>query len=420
MSHHDRANVIKASENPIPGSYFVRLKPATNLDNHLAAMKAQLQYKNTPHTYKVKYTYDPELISGYSVSMNDSALEELRKHHEVESVYEDCKVEADKWENEDDTKTSDRPVVVTRTNVPWGLDRISRETALPPGSDSTLMNYEYHHFEPTISAVDVYVIDTGIMIDHTEFDGRAIWGTNFADDKDTDLHGHGTHVAGIIGGSRVGVSGTARIIAVKILGLEPWAEATRVMKAIEWVFHQARQSGNPSVINASLRAEPFEPLDIIANIVVDGGMHFCASAGNQNKDADSQSPGRARNVVTVGATSIDDERWYLSNFGEKVDIFAPGADIISAGIKSKDYLFMLSGTSMASPHVAGLIAYFLSLGAQVTPSEMKRVLKELGIKDVLKHIPKGTANCMLWNGVSQDEHAMQVLQVLQDQRFPKA
>ncbi|CAE6516942.1 unnamed protein product [Rhizoctonia solani] len=414
MSHHDRANVIKASEN-IPGSYFVKLKAPTNLDNHLASMKSQLRSNNTPYTYEVKHTYHPaRKYCGYSVSMNDSALEELRKHHEVESVYEDCKVEADKWENEDDTKTSDRPVVVTRTNVPWGLDRISRETALPPGSDSTVMNYEYHHFNQTISPVDVYVLDTGIMGGHTEFGRRAAKGTNFVDDKDTDLHGHGTHVAGIIGGNRVGVSGTARIIPVKVLGKEGWGNATTVMKGIQWAYEEAKRSGTPSVINASLRARPFEPLDIVANQVVAHGIHFCASAGNEYKDADNQSPGRASNVVTVGAMGINDEPWYLSNFGEKVDIFAPGADIMSAGIKSKDFLCPSSGTSMASPHVAGLIAYFLSLGAQVTPSEMKEILKELGTQDVLKNVRDDTVNLMLWNGVAQGEGIMQTLKCQQD------
>jgi len=223
----------------------------------------------------------------------------------------------------------------------------------------------------------VYVIDTGINIHHVEFEGRASWGKTIPqNDVDEDGNGHGTHCAGTIGSRKYGVAKAANLFAVKVLGSNGSGTMADVVGGVLWAADQAasklaaakaeyaatgktRHKG--SVANMSLGGGKSQALDDAVNRAVDSGMHFAVAAGNDNRDACSYSPAGAEKAVTVGASTLGDERAYFSNFGECVDVFAPGLNILSTWIGTDTATNTISGTSMASPHTAGLLAYLLSL-----------------------------------------------------------
>ncbi|ELU42039.1 serine-type endopeptidase [Rhizoctonia solani AG-1 IA] len=230
--------------------------------------------------------------------------------------------------------------------------------------------------------VDVYVIDTGINIDHVEFEGRAHWGhTAIEDGVDEDGNGHGTHCAGTIASAKYGVAKKAQVHAVKVLGSNGSGPMSDVIAGVVWASNQAqakaieaikefratgKTSHKGSVANMSLGGSRSPSLDTAIDTAVRNGMHFAVAAGNDNRDACSYSPAGAELAVTVGASTIGDERAYFSNYGKCVDIFAPGLNIKSTWIGDNTAQSILSGTSMASPHVAGLLAYYLSIRGTAT------------------------------------------------------
>ncbi|CAG8606455.1 14512_t:CDS:2 [Ambispora leptoticha] len=297
-------------------------------------------------------------------------------------------------------------------NAPWGLSRISHRAHLTFG---TFNKYPYH--ETAGTDVTVYIIDTGVNINHTDFENRAVWGATIPDgDEDVDGNGHGTHVAGTVAGKRYGVSKKAKIVAVKVLRSNGSGTMSDVIKGVEWAaeahledVEKAKKEGKThkgSAANMSLGGGRSRTLDAAVNGAVDAGIHFAVAAGNDNRDACDYSPAAAEKAVTVGASTIEDERAWFSNYGSCVDVFAPGKDITSAWIGSKFATNTISGTSMASPHVAGLLAYFLSLQADSTsdfyvdplsPKELKDKVILLSTKDALDKIPSNTPNKLVYN-----------------------
>ncbi|KAG0247171.1 serine protease, partial [Actinomortierella ambigua] len=217
--------------------------------------------------------------------------------------------------------------------------------------------------------VTVYVIDTGVNIDHDEFGDRAKWGkTVTPNDPDQDDDGHGTHCAGIIGSVRYGVSKKANIVAVKVLHSNGSGTTEDVISGVDYALkeHQAQakaQGANykGSVAHLSLAGGKSHTLDNAVNEAVRSGLHIAVAAGNDGRDACDYSPAGASEPITVGASTLGDESAYFSNSGSCVDVFAPGLNIKSTWIGNKAAFNAMSGTSMASSHVAGLIAYFLSL-----------------------------------------------------------
>ena len=245
---------------------------------------------------------------------------------------------------------------------------------------STLNKYLY---EATGGeGVDAYVIDTGINIHHVEFEGRAKWGKTMpANDVDEDGNGHGTHCAGTIASRRYGVAKKANLIAVKVLGSNGSGSMSDVVGGVLWASSEASKAAakaraeyaatgytahKGSVANMSLGGGKSKALDDAVNAAVDNGMHFAVAAGNDNKDACNYSPAGAQKAVTVGASTIGDERAYFSNWGTCVDVFAPGLSILSTWTGSNTATNTISGTSMASPHTAGMLAYLLSLYPSTT------------------------------------------------------
>jgi hypothetical protein len=257
----------------------------------------------------------------------------------------------------------------TESNAIWNLQRI--ETHAISG-----INGKYVWSE-TASSVDVYVIDTGILTTHQEFAGRAIWGNNYAgDNKNTDCNGHGTHVAGTVGGKTVGVARGATLIAVKVLGCDGSGTMAGVISGIQWTAENAKRRGRKSVANMSLGGGYSATQNRAVAAVVDAGVPFAVAAGNEDQNACNVSPASEAKAITVGATYFSgsytqDIRASFSNWGTCVDILAPGQSIKSAWIGSNSAYNTISGTSMASPHVAGVAALILGANPSYSAASVK-------------------------------------------------
>lgn len=293
-------------------------------------------------------------------------------------------------------------------NAPWGLARISHRESLSFGSFN-----KYLYAADGGEGVDVYVIDTGTNIDHVDFEGRASWGKTIpTDDEDVDGNGHGTHCSGTIAGKKYGVAKKANVYAVKVLKSNGSGTMSDVVQGVEWAATQhikkvkdakaGKAKGfKGSAANMSLGGGKSVTLDKAVNAAVDAGIHFAVAAGNDNADSCNYSPAAAEKAVTVGASTLADERAYFSNYGKCNDIFAPGLNILSTWIGSKYAVNTISGTSMASPHIAGLLAYFLSLQpasdsafavAEITPKKLKDNLIAIGTQGALTDVPSDTTN----------------------------
>lgn len=243
---------------------------------------------------------------------------------------------------------------------PWGLDRIDQRH-LP-------LNERYEYVTPT-SGVRVYVIDTGILTTHIEFNtGRAVWGTNTVDSKDYDCYGHGTHVAGIVAGTNVGVAKDVTVVAVKALDCTGSGTAGTVSLGIAWVIQNC-PVGVRCIISLSLGGEQSSVMDSAVKAAYNKGIVVVSAAGNSNIDACTVTPARSPYGITVGATNSDDAKAFFSNWGGCVNIWAPGVDIPSAYFTSDTTYQKLSGTSQATPHVTGAVALYLGATKNVTPSE---------------------------------------------------
>lgn len=283
----------------------------------------------------------------------------------------------------------------------WGLDRISHRVNSKPNP------LQYLHDPQGGAGVNVYVVDSGIDTLHTEFEGRARWGFSTTSPY-VDVHGHGTHIAGIIGSLTYGVSKKVNLIAVGVVNSGGTVPPTDLIEGIKWAIadHKAnvhKDGFKGLVINISLRKKKDPAMDALVDAAVAAGLHVAVGAGNENKDACDFSP-RSSNAITVGETTPDDTVAALSNWGMCVDVFAPGIDIMSTYIGPATKL--MSGTLMASGFVSGLMAYFLSLApadANVDPASFKQRFLRFGTKFKLKGLgDEGSPNLLAFNGGGAD------------------
>jgi subtilisin family serine protease len=325
--------VIRYAESPtaVQGSYVVILHDNTSPDDTPKIADELSQRTSSKKTWV--YT---SALQGFAVDATESQALEISRDGRVAYVAQD------------QTYTT-QALSVQLAPPSWGLDRID-ERSLP-------LDAKYH-YPNNGSSVVAYVIDTGILLTHNEFGGRAFcgfdpWGMGCAPCN----QGHGTHVAGTIGGATVGVAKGVRIVSVRVFQCSGSTTAAIVIGGINYVtFAQSINPAQRSVANMSLGGGAFAPMDTAVTNSIAGNVHYSVAAGNSNADACLFSPARVPRATTVGSTRINDNRSAFSNVGACLDLFAPGEGIFSAWYTANNAYATLSGTSMASPHAAGTAA----------------------------------------------------------------
>jgi subtilisin family serine protease len=279
----------------------------------------------------------------------------------------------------------------TQQNPPsWGLDRIDQRN-LP-------LNNAYT-YPTTASNVHAYIIDTGVLFGHNDFGGRAVSGFDAVDGGSADdCNGHGTHVAGTVGGSSYGVAKGVQIVGVRVLNCQGSGTNAQVVSGIDWVTANAIK---PAVANMSLGGSANSSIDTAVNNSINAGITYAVAAGNGNllgvrQDACNYSPARVPAAITVGATQNTDAAASFSNYGTCVDILAPGVNITSAWYTGNTATNTISGTSMASPHVAGAAALVLAANPTWTPQQVRDALVANATPDVVTNPGTGTPNRLLY------------------------
>lgn len=371
----DPGKFIRMGEKAIPGQYIVVLDMDVDGgkgDFALAATAAQ--DLTSAYGGVVTETY-ADALNGFAAQMTEAEALNLSKDPRVRFVEEDSIIQAD----------------VTQTNPPWGLDRID-ETDLPRNGTYT--------YTTTGAGVNVYIIDTGIRRTHTQFGGRAFIGFDaIGDGRNTsDCNGHGTHVAGTVGGSTFGVAKDVRLFAVRVLNCSGSGTNSGVIAGVNWV---TSNHIDPAVANMSLGGGASSALDTAVRNSIAAGVTYAVAAGNSNTNAANSSPARVAEAITVGSSTINDARSSFSNFGSVVDIFAPGSSIQSAWWTSDTATATISGTSMASPHVAGVAARIKQSNPGASPATVRNDMVNQATLNRLSGIPTGTANRLLFRSGSQ-------------------
>ncbi|GIM92350.1 S8 family peptidase [Paractinoplanes toevensis] len=282
----------------------------------------------------------------------------------------------------------DATVTAAATTTPtWGVDRLDQRS-LPLSKSFTA---------PAASNVTAYVLDGGVRVTHREFGGRASNGWDFVDDDAVaqDCSGHGTHVAGTIGGATYGVAKDVKLVAVRVLGCKGSGAYSDIIAGVNWVTEHAKK---PAVANMSLGGTTSKALDDAVNRSIASGVVYTVSAGNDHRDACKQSPARIPAAITVGATDVNDTRGSFSNYGSCLDIFAPGVRIESAANGSNTATKTMSGTSMASPHVAGAAALVLAVHPDWTPAQVRDDLVGRAGSGLVRNPGASSPNRLLFTG----------------------
>ncbi|KUO16361.1 S8 family peptidase [Streptomyces dysideae] len=332
------------SPTAIKDSYIVTLKKSAGLKASSSAGKNLVK----EYGGSVIKTFSTAL-NGYTATLSATEAKRLAADPAVASVEQNQRVQMD----------------ATQSNAPWGLDRID-QTSLP-------LSGTYTYPDTAGSGVTVYVIDTGVRITHRDFGGRARYGYDAVDGDTTaqDGNGHGTHVASTVAGSTYGVAKKANIVAVRVLNNSGSGTTAGVVAGIDWVT--ANHSG-PSVANMSLGGGASTALDTAVRNSIASGVTYAIAAGNSSANASSYSPARVTEAITVGATTNTDARASYSNYGSVLDIFAPGSSITAGWYTSDTATNTISGTSMATPHVAGAAAVYLAGHTSATPATVATAL----------------------------------------------
>ncbi|MPY60312.1 S8 family peptidase [Streptomyces spongiae] len=359
---------VLAADSPtaIKGSYIVTLKKgATGLK------ASSSQGKSLVKTYggTVKKTFS-HALNGYSANLSATEAKRLAADPAVASVEQNQTVTVD----------------ATQSNAPWGLDRID-QAALP-------LSGTYTYPDSAGSGVTAYVIDTGVRISHQQIAGRATNGYDAVDGDNVaqDGNGHGTHVATTIAGSTYGVAKAAKIVAVRVLNNAGSGTTAGVVAGIDWVT--ANHSG-PSVANMSLGGGASTALDTAVSNSIASGVTYAVAAGNSSANASSYSPARVASAITVGATTSTDAKASYSNYGSVLDIFAPGSSITAGWNTSDTATNTISGTSMATPHVAGAVAVYLAGHTSATPAQVATALTSGATSGVVTSPGTGSPNRLL-------------------------
>jgi len=345
------------AENVIDGSFIVVLKEEQSIIHRdLHVLKVKDLIFDSVDGSEVTGTFNIGSLIGYFAKFSPQLLEFVRNMDDVKYVEADQVMSIN-------YKVESPEAVITQTGATWGISRISQRN-LPLGT-------EYIYNSLAGSGVDVFIIDTGIYAAHTEFGARASAVFNaITAETSVDLNGHGTHVAGTIGGEKYGIAKLANLYGVKVLGANGSGSTTGVISGINYVTN-SRTKTRKSVANMSLGGGASTTLDAAVTASIADGVAYGIAAGNDNANACNYSPARVATAITVGATTNTDARASYSNFGTCVTIFGPGSSITSAWIGSTTATNTISGTSMATPHVVGTLAIHRSVDTAATPASLK-------------------------------------------------
>lgn len=351
------------SSEVIPGQYIIQFKEDVRNVQELAEGLAQQVDGEVLTTWTFALT-------GFGIGeIDSSAAQKLGKNATVKSVNPNIKMHL-----------FVRQSVGSSEGDSWGLDRVNQRS----GFDGL------YTAGATGSGVTAYVIDSGVRVSHYDFGSRASSGYDFVDNDGTanDCNGHGTHVAGILGGTTYGIAKGVDIVAVRIADCAGGTDAMTITDGIEWVGNN--HSGGPAVINLSVGGPVNSDMDTAVQEAVSAGFSVIAAAGQENQDACNVSPARVPEAITVSATNVNDERAFIpgddySNYGSCVDLFAPGREILSAWIGSDSDSEVLSGTSMAAPLVAGTAALRLENYSGETPQQVRDAIVQHATKNVVSN-----------------------------------
>ncbi|MGH9837261.1 MAG: S8 family serine peptidase [Blastocatellia bacterium] len=369
------------TDEPLPGQDFIDSLPreeaqalAQRVEKAGRAVAERAEELVETHKGAVRGVFTHS-IRGFVAELGEDEARRLSEDPRVMFVEEDGEVS----------------INVTQANPPWGLDRIDQR-ALP-------LNRAYN-YQTTGSGVHAYVIDSGIRPTHREFGGRATADADFSDAPNggIDCLGHGTHVAGTLGGATFGVAKNVRLHAVRVFSCTGITSDSRVIAGVDWVTaHHIK----PAVANMSLGNRegdpPSEALEVAVRRSIAAGITYVVAAGNDGIDATpATSPARVTEAITVGSVDRRDTRASTSNFGEVVDVFAPGVGIRSAWIDSDANELTISGTSMAAPHVAGAVALFLERQPNALPAYVQEMIKNSATAGIVQNPGFGSPNRLLY------------------------
>ncbi|HEV2863842.1 MAG TPA: S8 family serine peptidase [Pyrinomonadaceae bacterium] len=358
----------RAARAAIPGQYVVVLNDDTP-GPRVPAIAARMAGE---HGGRIRFVYE-HALKGFSAHLTEEAAVAISRDPRVKYVEENAR----------------GSVVDSQFNPPWGLDRIDQRLGL---------NGVYT-FNATGAGVNAYVLDTGVRVTHVDFGGRASVAVDYVNEGCLDCYGHGTHVAGTIGGATYGVAKGVQIRSVKVCDGGGFCDVDVVVAGINWV---TANRANPAVVNMSLRwwGEVTAINDAVRNSI-SSGVTYVVAAGNESDDANNYSPARVQQALTVGATDINDFRAWFSNYGPLVDVFAPGDNVLSAWATSDTATNTISGTSMATPHVAGVAALYLQNHTDAktsAPAFVNQIIKANATLDALSDVGFGSPNRLLYMG----------------------
>ncbi|KAF9357700.1 hypothetical protein BGX34_009257 [Mortierella sp. NVP85] len=362
-----------------PNSYIVILKNDTAFDTFQPRYQNMVKFMNASGRRRTKINFQFSVTPGFTADLDPVALKNILGMPEVAYVEQD----------------SIMTIFGTQKTPPsWGIPRVSQRGIIQGARPS------YKYPDSAGAGITAYVIDTGINVKHPDFQGRAVFGTSFIANGRTDDNGHGTHVAGTIGGKTFGVAKKVNLVGVKVLDFEGNGHTSDVIKGVDWAVKNAKDKKKRAVINMSVGGEGrSRALDDAISRAYKGNIPVFVAAGNRyGVDPCGWSPSGSPNAYTVGSTDIYDRVSEFSNLGKCVKIFAPGTNIVSAYYANKGSTIE-SGTSMATPHVAGVAALYMSADKNLkTAKKVYEKLTSTATKNAVKGDLKGSANLLVFNG----------------------